>query len=79
MPNLIRVIILVAIIWLVYRLIKQWRAQTHSLKKNKQEKIETVVKCDQCGIHIPENEAIADNTGTFCSKAHRDEFNSNQT
>ncbi len=74
MPNLIRVIVLVAIVWLVYRMIKQWRAQTHSIKKNPADKIETIVKCSQCGVHIPENEAVIHDSHTFCSTAHKDEY-----
>ena len=78
MPNLIRFIVLIAIVWLVYRLIKQWRAQSRNLKKKTDERIENIVKCAQCGVHIPENEAIHYNDQVFCSSAHKDEYIASQ-
>lgn len=32
-----------------------------------------IVRCDRCGVHVPESEAIADADRHYCSEAHRDE------
>lgn len=30
-----------------------------------------MVRCDQCGTHLPANEAITGSDGQYCSQAHR--------
>lgn len=30
-----------------------------------------MVRCAQCGVHIPANEAVAGRKGQYCSTAHR--------
>lgn len=32
------------------------------------------VRCAQCGIHLPEQEALRDVGNSFCCAAHRDAF-----
>jgi len=78
MPSLIRIIVIAAIIWLVYRLIKQWRAQAHrrdkSVGKKSTSQVENVVECAVCGVHIPENESIHHAGKQFCSTTHLEQF-----
>lgn len=31
-----------------------------------------MVRCAHCGLHLPQNEAIASNSAVYCSDAHRD-------
>ena len=31
----------------------------------------TMVACTQCGVHVPEAEAVPGQRGTYCSEAHR--------
>jgi uncharacterized protein len=31
----------------------------------------TMVRCAQCGVHLPANEAVAEGEFRFCSVAHR--------
>lgn len=33
-------------------------------------RIEQMVKCDQCGIHFPKNEAVLSDGYSFCSEQH---------
>jgi len=32
---------------------------------------QTMVACTQCGVHVPEAEAVQGQRGTYCSEAHR--------
>lgn len=34
----------------------------------------TIVACAQCGLHLPADEALPGRGGSFCSAAHRTEF-----
>lgn len=31
----------------------------------------TMVVCDQCGMHLPEEEAVRGRSGTYCGHEHR--------
>ncbi|MED5617978.1 PP0621 family protein [Ideonella sp. BN130291] len=33
--------------------------------------LQTMVRCAQCGVHLPAGEAVADGALYFCSPAHR--------
>lgn len=35
------------------------------------EKIEQMVACAHCGVHVPESEGVRSEGGFFCSEAHR--------
>jgi len=70
--NLIRLLVIVAIIWLSYRMYLNWKAkQTKNIKQRKnQTTIKNMVQCEKCGVHIPEYEAISSSGKFFCSKEH---------
>lgn len=66
--GLIRLIIFITIIYFIYRLVKKALvAPTHS------EPSDTpiaMVKCQQCKVLFPQQEAITKNQHHFCSAAH---------
>ena len=33
-----------------------------------------MLACAQCGVHMPQNEALPGRGGVFCGEAHRDAF-----
>lgn len=35
---------------------------------------ETMVRCAQCGVHVPESQALPGRGGVFCSAEHRTRF-----
>ena len=35
---------------------------------------QSMVSCAQCGLHLPQNEALPGRGGVFCTAAHRAEF-----
>ena len=69
--NLIRIIVIALIIYLLIQIFKRWQANKKpSIKATKETKM---VKCKQCKLHIPENEAIKKGENFFCSQEHLDE------
>jgi len=71
--NLIRLLVIVAIIWLVYRIYQNWQAaKPVSSKKTKTPPIEDMVQCSKCGVHLPANEALKSGDKFYCSESHKD-------
>ncbi|VAW91762.1 hypothetical protein MNBD_GAMMA23-118 [hydrothermal vent metagenome] len=71
--NLIRLLVIVAIIWLAYRMYQNWLAKkniAHKQQTNKPD-IENMVQCSKCGIHLPEQEALKQGIQFFCCEAHK--------
>ncbi len=66
-----RLILLFAIVALVYLLIKSYR---RNLPEKEQPVVEDMVRCAQCGVHIPVGESIRAGSRSFCCAAHRDQF-----
>ena len=69
---MIRLLIIVALVWVAWKLLK------NSLLSNAQSRgnaaagnaATRMVKCQQCGVHLPENEATSKNGHFFCSQLH---------
>jgi uncharacterized protein len=71
--NLIRLLAIAALIWIVYGLVRRYlNKSATTLKKDPVRPIESMVRCEQCGLHIPAAEAVRDGNHTFCSPGHRD-------
>lgn len=70
--GLIRLLVILIIAWLVYSMTRRWLA---SLEQKKQQqdasRIETMVSCAHCGLHIPQKEALQAQGKYFCSEEHR--------
>lgn len=74
--NLLRLIIIALAVWIVIVLIRNARNRKQVSDRRPADKVENMVSCAQCGVHLPENEAIRDGDRYFCSKEHRKEFRS---
>lgn len=72
--GLIRVIIIVFIGWLLFRLFRHWQNRISSKPTEAGEKIDTMVKCAYCGVHVPQKTAIKYNDQFFCSEEHKNDF-----
>jgi len=71
--NLIRLLIIAAIVWLTFRIVKNWQAK-NTITKNKARKDSTIgnmVQCVKCGVHIPEQEALNYNGKLYCCEEHK--------
>lgn len=65
-----RILVLIAIALLLYIIIG------NLLRKNKKTPTiatQKMVKCEHCGVHIPEGESVQSGKDFFCSKAHLDD------
>ena len=47
------------------------QTRTNSLKE---EEPQSIVRCAECGIHLPQSEAYYDGKDTFCSEGHMQTF-----
>lgn len=64
-----RLIFLIAIIAVVYFLLRSYRK---SASRNDASPIsEEMVRCVECGVHLPKSESILSSGEFFCSEAHR--------
>lgn len=66
-----RLIFLVAVVAVVYWLLKSYFKQ--SSKPSAPESAEEMVRCVQCGVHLPKGESILAGGEYFCCEAHRRE------
>ena len=71
--NLIRLLVIVAIVWLVYRMYQNWLSSNKIARKQRarQAEIKNMVQCSRCGLHLPENEALRQGGKFYCSEAHK--------
>ena len=72
-----RTLFLLIALWLVYVIGKHLLKQQQQVKpppRETDEKIpQATVKCAQCGVYLPAQEAITDAQFSYCCKAHRDQ------
>lgn len=69
--GLIKLIVLVTIAWLLWRLlVKHWLNKKVSNTRLAQR----MVKCAHCNVHIPEAEALAEQQLFFCSAVHKQQY-----
>ena len=71
-----RTAILIITIALLIMFVNSWlklRAQKPPAKKTKPDKIEhePMVRCEQCGLHVPKSRAIEANGHNYCSRKHQ--------
>ena len=73
--GLIRILLIVLLIWVAWRLLRQ--ALLPDKNKDRQsgaggsgDSPTRMVKCAQCGVHLPESEAIQQEQQFFCNKDH---------
>jgi uncharacterized protein len=73
LPPMLRFIILVLVIALIVKLARDWlTARPAEKRRIPPHDAGRMVRCEQCGLYVPENEAVKDDDGlTFCSEAHR--------
>lgn len=71
--GLIRVLIVVLALWLVYRFIfhRKPKQLQHDAKTTNDP---AMVKCEQCEIHLPQDDAITSDGLWFCSAEHQLEY-----
>lgn len=66
-----RLLFLLAIIVVVYLLLRSMRRRAP--RQDAPATAEEMVRCAQCGVHLPKSESIMANGNFYCSDAHRRE------
>ncbi len=69
-----RLLFLLAIVIVVYLLLRSYRRPAP--KQDAAAPAEEMVRCAQCGVHLPKSESILAGGKFFCSDAHRREHQS---
>lgn len=69
-----RLLFLVAIIVVVYLLLRSYRRQAP--KQDMPGEAEEMVRCAHCGVHLPKSESILAGGNYYCCDAHRREHSS---
>jgi len=67
-----RLLLIIALVVLVYLLIRSYRKSTSSLPD--ESAVENMVRCTYCGMHLPKGESIQFEGHFFCGTEHRDAF-----
>jgi len=70
-----RLLTLLAIAWFGWQFVKNY-LRKQALRGNReaerrQQQPIVIVKCQQCQLHLPENEAVASGSQWFCCDEHR--------
>lgn len=66
-----RLFFLIAVAVVVYLLIKSFRRNT---SRQNDTVTENMVRCAQCGVHLPQGESVQAEGENFCCAAHRDAY-----
>lgn len=67
---LIRILIIALVVWLLLRMIKNWASRPAGVQKDTRPEVESMVRCQHCGLHIPKQEAIRSDNYYYCSQEH---------
>ncbi|MFV3306632.1 PP0621 family protein [Pseudomonas sp. NY15181] len=71
MTRLLFWILLFALGWWLWR--KATRPARPSEPAPREEKTVPMVRCAQCGVHVPRSDALQDESNWYCSRAHLDQ------
>ena len=74
MKYLVILLVVVAVMWLVRLGARSARGGRRTAPRpDRPERIEDMVTCERCGVHLPRSEALPGFGGVFCGEAHRAE------
>ncbi|WP_303759516.1 PP0621 family protein [Alcanivorax jadensis] len=73
--GLIRLLIIAALIYLAWRVVKNLLSQAsgrdNSSPDRSSQDTQAMLKCAQCGVHVPAPEAFTHNGHHFCCQEHQ--------
>lgn len=72
MKFIVVLIVVLAVVWLARK--GSRRVAGSGRDKTPLPSPEDMVACSQCGLHLPRSEALPGRGGTFCSDAHRAQY-----
>lgn len=72
MSRLLLLVALAAVVFLLFKAFRR-RAAKSQVQSGQEDQAEDMVRCSQCGVHLPKPEAIQVDGHYFCSESHRRE------
>ena len=66
-----RLLLIIVIVAVVYLLVRSYRKQA---PQQDETTTEDMVRCAQCGVHLPKGESIEADGSFFCGTEHRDAY-----
>jgi uncharacterized protein len=69
--SIMRFFFIALFIWLAIVVVRRYLNRASRLRKQPT-RIGTMVRCDVCGLHVPETEALKKHDKYYCSVQHRD-------
>ncbi|RJG15957.1 hypothetical protein D4A39_15920 [Alcanivorax profundi] len=72
--GLIRLLIIAALIYLAWRAAKRLLAGPQGKPPATPTQSQNMLKCQQCGVHVPANEAFSHNGKHFCCQDHQRQY-----
>ena len=74
--GLIRLVIFAVVIWMFWRLIKNFLAKQAKTYKKTVDKLEkgNIVLCEYCSVHVPEQRAVSHEKLWFCCEKHKQSY-----
>ncbi|MFA5530265.1 MAG: PP0621 family protein, partial [Thiohalomonadaceae bacterium] len=67
--NLMRLLLFLAIVWLVYQLVLRPWASKRRVQRRAPRQVQAV-RCAHCGVHVPAQEAVQRGGRAFCCNEH---------
>ncbi len=68
---MIKLIVLAVGVWLIYRILKGYSRSVGHERPTQADSVEDMVRCTQCGVHLPRSESILSQGKFYCSDEHR--------
>lgn len=66
----VKLIIFLFLVWLGFRIYRQWQNKPLTRARPAKRLGKDMVACQQCGMHIPLDEAISSHGQYYCSREH---------
>lgn len=73
MTGIIRLVILAALVWLAWRVLRQVLAPSRRPPPGDDDAAR-MLRCETCGVHVPETEAFVARGHAFCSQTHQQQW-----
>ncbi len=68
---LLRLLIIALLVWIVLRAVQRFVARWKTQSPTRPTQVGNMVRCDHCGLHVPEQEALRVGKHYYCSEPHR--------
>lgn len=69
---MMKYLLLFGVLGLVYWFWRKGRERENPPETVKEASVDRMVRCDQCGVYLPESDSVRSGDAYFCNAAHRD-------